>query len=89
MAETATTVKTASQTEVPNVTEATPAATIRLRKGPNTYRGEVAGSPPPASAPWSEFFSLYEIVALTHLLVTAIPWVQVRGWHSGPLKSNQ
>lgn len=58
MMETTNTVKTASQTLAPKVTEATPAATISWRNGPKTYRGEVAGSPPPASAPSNELLSL-------------------------------
>ena len=49
---------------VPKVMLATPATTINLRKGPKTYRGDVAGSPPPASAPSAEFDNLYETCAV-------------------------
>ena len=58
MADTTAIVRITSHTEAPNVTCATPATTTSLRKGPNTYRGEVAGSPPPARAPSNELFNL-------------------------------
>ena len=60
MAETRATVMTTSQMLAPKVIWATPATTISLRKGPKTYRGEVAGSPPPARAPSSALESLRE-----------------------------
>ena len=65
IAETIATVRMTSQTLAPNVTCATPATTINFRNGPKTYRGEVAGSPPPASAPSNEFLSLWETCAIS------------------------
>jgi hypothetical protein len=57
-------VNTTSHMVVPKVMLATPATTINLRKGPKTYRGDVAGSPPPARAPSTEFDNLYETCAI-------------------------
>ena len=48
---TTTTVRTASQIAAPITMDPTPATMISFRKGPKTYSGEVAGSPPPARAP--------------------------------------
>ncbi len=58
MADTNAMVKTTNHTVGPKVTPATPATTTSFRKGPKTYKGEVAGSPPPASAPSREFDNL-------------------------------
>ncbi len=69
MAETTAMVMITSHTEAPKVTWATPAATISLRKGPNTYNGEVAGSPPPASAPSMALFSLCDTAAIEFPLI--------------------
>lgn len=63
MADTTAMVNTASQTAPPKTMRAAPETIIRLRKGPNTYNGEVAGSPP-ASAPSKGFFSLWEMRAM-------------------------
>ena len=60
MADTTRMVNTTSHKLAPKVTWATPAMTMSFRKGPNTYRGEVAGSPPPANAPSRELESLWE-----------------------------
>ena len=60
MADTAATVKITSQMLAPNVTAATPATTINCKNGPKTYRGEVAGSPPPARAPSNELDNFLE-----------------------------
>ncbi|MDO9087308.1 MAG: hypothetical protein Q7U53_13960 [Anaerolineaceae bacterium] len=64
MADTTAMVSTASHTAPPKTTRAAPETTTRLKKGPNTYSGEVAGSPPPASAPSKGFFSLWEMRAM-------------------------
>jgi len=57
-------VNTTNHIEDPNVIDATPAAIISLRNGPNTYKGDVAGSPPPASAPSSELDNLCVMLAI-------------------------
>jgi len=68
MAETMTTVKTTIQMLAPSVTWATPATTISLRNGPKTYSGDVAGSPPPANAPWKALASLCDTCAMRDLV---------------------
>ncbi len=81
MAETTVIVIITSQIDAPKVVRATPARTISFKNGPNTYNGEVAGSPPPARAPSNALFNLLEIFTdiqffLTTPPVTLFPGVQ-------------
>jgi hypothetical protein len=43
-----------------------------LRNGPNTYNGDVAGSPPPARAPSKALFSLFDTLTAI-IFFSALP----------------
>ncbi len=73
IAETTIMVIITNQTDAPKVTRATPATTISFKNGPNTYNGEVAGSPPPASAPSKALFNLFEILTAITFFPALLP----------------